>query len=300
MSLITNKVVAPNISALETIIAQQSSQIQQLTNLYSSQNEREFDQVTKQDAIISYDETTKKYRFEIQKPENDIYVYQIWKKNNTQLNNDRKYYYEKLGSWIDMFKISNRNLGFTPTTLIEIDKEEKDNSGNTIIKEHFYPSVLVDADREIRNGVEYCVMYYENKTISPLQGIVLEEMPKSGFFSGVRFDIDAGTPNIKEELYGKYLKADRSSDLIFNLSPNGVSIEGWDNSYYIKDMVNVDQYVIITIKRRNHSIERRYKLISYEHVIREIHVLHDGIKDEIPWIRDDQPIVINDPNCVVM
>jgi hypothetical protein len=181
MSIISNKVVSPNILSLEAIVQQQSTQIQQLTDLYSSQNEREFDQVTKQDVVISYDETNKRYRFEIQKPESDIYVYQIWKKN-AEINNDRKYYYQKLGPWIDHFKVHNEKENFTPTSLIEIDMEEK---------EYFYPSVLVDAGRQQRDGVEYCVLYFEDKKISPLQGIILEEMPKSGSFRGVRFDIDA-------------------------------------------------------------------------------------------------------------
>lgn len=201
MSIIANNIISRNISSLEYIIKQQSLQIQQLSNLYSFQNEREFDQVTKQNVVIFYDEVNKRYRFEIQKPENDIYIYQIWKKNNIQLNNSRHYYYEKLGNWINKFKISNLRYNFTPTTLIEIDIEEKDNSGNIITKEHFYPTVLIDASREIKNGIEYCVLYFENKTISPLQGIVLDEMPKSGIFNGVRFDIDSLTTDL-DNIYG--------------------------------------------------------------------------------------------------
>jgi hypothetical protein len=50
---------------------------------------RSYDQITKQSVSISFVEG--KYRFEIQKLENDVYMYQTWNKNNTELNSDSKY-----------------------------------------------------------------------------------------------------------------------------------------------------------------------------------------------------------------
>jgi hypothetical protein len=176
MSIITNQFFSTNISSLESITNQQSKQIQNLNNLYSK-NERQYDQVTKQSVNISYDETSQRYRFEIQKPENDIYIYQIWKNNNTQLNNNRNYYYVKLSDWINLFRINNEKCEFTPSTLIEI---------NTI----YYPTVMVDACIESKNGLDYCVLYFENKTINTLHGIILNEIPKTGQIPNVRFDID--------------------------------------------------------------------------------------------------------------
>jgi hypothetical protein len=168
---------------INNIVFEQSIQINELVN--KNFFKREYDQVTKQNVIISYDEIKKRYRFEIQKPENDVYLYQIWKKKNEVLNTNRKYYYEKLRDWVIKFKEHNVKYNFKPTTLIEIND--------------YFPTVLVDASIDTRDGIDYCVLYFENKTIKPLQGII-NEIPKSGLFSNVRFDIDAAESQITKKL----------------------------------------------------------------------------------------------------
>lgn len=258
MSLVTNNIIAPNIVSLDSNLKNQSSQIQKL-NLYSYQNERSFDQVTKQNVNISYNEITKRYRFEIQKPENDIHIYQIWKKNN-QLNNDRKYYYEKLRDWINKFKISLIKDNFTPTTLIEINEE----------KDHNYPTILVDAGIESRNGLDYCVLYFENKTIRSLQGIVLDEIPKSGTFNNVRFDIDASQydfnhkGSIPSKFYGKYgangfIKFDINSETIKVYSTNPTV---WINYIDFSDGQYVD-FLYISTTELNGNIANVETRLNY-------------------------------------
>ena len=92
MSLTVTNIISPNLVALQNTVSSQSVQLQQLIDLYSHQNEKSsFDQVTKQNIVISFDSLTSLYRFEIQKPENSVYMYQVWKKDNNTMNSSRKY-----------------------------------------------------------------------------------------------------------------------------------------------------------------------------------------------------------------
>lgn len=256
MSVFSNNVISPNISSLERIVGQQSSQIEQLINIYSSNNKREFDQVTKQKVNISYDETKKRYRFEIQKPENDIFLYQVWKKNNEQMNSDRVYYYEKLRNWIESFKIYLQKDNYTPTTLIEINNIH-------------YPTVLVDAGIEIRNDVDYCVFYFENKSIITN---VITDMPKSGLFDNVRFDIDdyaSANYTINDySLYGTY----SYNDEYFTVSKDQITWNSSSNSYesfYLNVYPNGND-IVIEITMRGHSTTYKYKLVPSDNKIYRI------------------------------
>ena len=98
MSIVANNISSKNIDLLENISNLQSYQIKKLKDIFSEKNNREYDQTTKQNVSISF--VGGKYRFEIKKPENDMYMYQVWKKNNTDLNSDRNYKYISLRDWI--------------------------------------------------------------------------------------------------------------------------------------------------------------------------------------------------------
>ena len=95
MSIFANNISSKNIVELENTVSSQSNKIQQLIDFYSDQTKRSYDQTTKQNVIVSFNSLTQRYRFEIQKneenKENDIFMYQIWKKNNDELNSDRMY-----------------------------------------------------------------------------------------------------------------------------------------------------------------------------------------------------------------
>jgi gluconate kinase len=187
MSIITSNIISTNISSLESIAVEQYKQIQQLTDLYSDQYNREFDQFTKQNVFVTYSIFTKTYRFEIRDSENDVHVYQIWKKNNNQLNSDRIYFRQTLRNWISKFNTLNVEKNYNPTTIIKMDIEEK----NGTIKEHIYPTVLIDARVEIVDGVEKCFFSFNNSLISPLDGIVVENFQPLGYYTNVRFDINS-------------------------------------------------------------------------------------------------------------
>ena len=167
MSITVNNIISPNIIRLQNIVTSQSSQLQQLIDLYSDKNKRSYDQTTKQNvSSISFDQSTQLYRFEIENKENEVFIYQVWKKDNSTLNSDRKYVYISLKSWINEFQAQ---LNFTPTTLIEI---------NNI----FYPTVMVDAVIEQNK----CVFYFDSRSI---KGSVVS-LPQNGSYNNVRFDID--------------------------------------------------------------------------------------------------------------
>lgn len=274
MSIIANNIFSPNILSLENTVMQQSSQIENLINIYSSENKRKFDQVTKQKVDISYDEIKKRYRFEIQKPENSIYVYQVWKKNNEKMNSDRIYYYEKLRNWIESFKISLEKYNFTPTTLIEIDNI-------------FYPTVLVDAGIEIRNDQDYCVFYFENKSIKT----IIDDMPKSGLRDNVRFDIDSdesyivgynydlvGSPWFPSNIYGMYShysdvyeNSNALSKAFFLIYPNAIYFRPYINTggWSIIDAHQNGSDTVIVVKHyldypyiTDNFIQYYYKLVT--------------------------------------
>lgn len=178
MSIVVNNITSNNITSLENIVSHQSLQIKQLTDLYSDKNKRSFDQTTKQNITrISFNPSTQTYRFEIEKNENDMFMYQVWKKNS-DLNSNRIYKYISLRSWISQFALNKKKSNFTPTTLIEI---------NNI----FYPTVMVDA--VIEN--DFCVFYFDSRTINnikqenSLQNLINTSYSNSNY-SNVRFDID--------------------------------------------------------------------------------------------------------------
>lgn len=165
MSIFSTNIKSYNISQLENNVSISSAKIQELIETFSDQNNISFDQTTKQNISISF--YNQRYRFEIQKPENKVFMYQVWKKNNEKLNLDRKYKYISLTDWISLF---NSKSNFKPTTLIEI---------NSI----FYPSVLTGAAIENNS----CVFYFETTEIENIQNI----LPKNGTYNNVRFDIDS-------------------------------------------------------------------------------------------------------------
>ena len=171
MSIFANNIVSPNIVSLENIVSSQSTQIQDLIDLYSNKKNRSYDQTTKQNAIISFDDSSKLYRFEIKKnqdnKENDVFMYQIWEKNS-EFNSDRKYQYVPLRYWIMEYNLNK----FTPTTLIEINNV-------------FYPTVMVKADVEGEN----CVFYFDSRSIYSSQPS--QPLPKIGSYNDIRFDIDS-------------------------------------------------------------------------------------------------------------
>ena len=180
MSITVNNITSKNIVALENIASNQSVQIKQLTDLFLEKNKRKYDQTTKQDVIISFSQ--EKYRFEIQKPENDVYIYQVWKKNNDSMNSQRKYKYLRLKNWITT--VFKNETNFTPTTLIEINN-------------NFYTAVLVDAkiEQKLVNNVmtDYCVFIFDTRPIISPSNRSLLSLPNSGSYKNVRFDIDSLT-----------------------------------------------------------------------------------------------------------
>jgi hypothetical protein len=182
MSIIANNVKSENIIALENIASTHSNQIGQLTDLFVNRNKRSYDQTTRQDVIISF--INGSYRLEIQKPENDVYMYQVWAKNNTDLNSERIYMNEKLIYWITNIFKNQKN--YTPTTMIEIEN-------------NFYPAVMVDAkiEHKLVNNVmtDYCVFYFKTNTITYQSDILKKTLPQSGYYTNVRFDIDDATSN---------------------------------------------------------------------------------------------------------
>ena len=179
MSIIVGNIISKNLISLQNTVISQSSQIQQLIDLYSDRNKKSFDQVTKQNIIISYNPLTSLYRFEIEKAENNVFMYQVWKKDNDAMNSSRKYLNISLKDWIN--NIYSQQINFTPTTLIEI---------NNI----FYPSVMVDAKVEQRLvggiNIEYCVFYFDTRQIIHPSNISIQNLPQSGSYTNVRFDID--------------------------------------------------------------------------------------------------------------
>jgi hypothetical protein len=146
---------------------------------------RNYDQVTKQDVSISFDSNTNRYRFQIKKPENDIYVYQVWEEENVYLNSIRNSYKQPLRYWIDTF-ITSKQKGFFPTTLIEI---------NNI----FYISILVDASIETVENDQYCILYFNNQNILKNNESISQNIPE-GDFTDVRLDIDANDFSIPSSI----------------------------------------------------------------------------------------------------
>jgi hypothetical protein len=172
MSIVANNISSKNIHLLENISNLHSYQIKKLKDIFSEKNNREYDQTTKQNVSISF--VDGKYRFEIKKPENNMYMYQVWKKNNTNLNSDRKYKYISLREWITGFNIAKKSENFTPTTSIELDNS-------------FYPTVMVDAKIEDDN----CIFYFDSSLIVNQSDISLYQLPQNGSYNNVRFDIDS-------------------------------------------------------------------------------------------------------------
>lgn len=168
MSIYSSNIRSNNIVQLENRVSYNSSKIQDLIDVFSDQTIISYDQTTKQNVSISFD--NERYRFEIQKPENQVFMYQVWKKNNEELNLDRKYKNISLRDWISLFK---SNSDFTPTTLIEI---------NNI----FYPSIMVGA--AIEN--DSCIFYFDITKIES-ENNIQNILPKNGSYSNVRFDIDS-------------------------------------------------------------------------------------------------------------
>ena len=105
MSIIVGNIISKNLISLQNTVISQSSQIQQLIDLYSDRNKKSFDQVTKQNIIISYNPLTSLYRFEIEKAENNVFIYQVWKKDNDAMNSSRKYLNISLKDWINNIKL---------------------------------------------------------------------------------------------------------------------------------------------------------------------------------------------------
>ena len=171
MSIVTNNIKSANIALLENISISQSNQIKKIKDIFSEKNKRSYDQTTKQDISISFVEG--KYRFQIKKneetnKENEVYMYQVWKKNNDELNSSRNYKYFSLRQWIMAFN-NTKTENFTPTTMIELNND-------------FYPTVMVDAKIEEDN----CVFYFDSSSIT---GSYVQ-LPQSGTYYNVRFDID--------------------------------------------------------------------------------------------------------------
>jgi len=193
MSIVANNISSKNIDLLENISNLQSYQIKKLKDIFSEQNERGYDQTTKQDVSISF--VGGKYRFEIKKPENDMYMYQVWKKNNIDLNSDRRYKYVSLRKWINMFNIAKKSENFTPTTLIELDN-------------NFYPTVMADAKIEGDN----CVFYFDSSLIVNTSDISLRQLPQNGSYNNIRFDIDDITN------YIQYFENNKSVNMYVSLT----------------------------------------------------------------------------------
>jgi hypothetical protein len=202
MSVYANNISSKNIDLLENISNLQSYQIKKLKDIFSEKNNREYDQTTKQNVSISF--VGGKYRFEIKKPENDMYMYQVWKKNNTDLNSDRKYKYISLRAWITGFNITEN---FTPTTLIELDN-------------NFYPTVMVDAKIEADN----CVFYFDSSLIVNQSDISLHQLPQNGSYNNVRFDIDDSTIQHYVNM-NLYLTTSTGTNLIFKSKLNFQNID---------------------------------------------------------------------------
>ena len=245
-------------STIENIVSSQSIQIQNLIDLNSDKNIRSYDQTTKQNATISFNELTQIYRFEIQKnQENDMFMYQVWKKNNLELNSNRIYMYKKLRYWISY--IFKKQSNFTPTTLIEINGL-------------FYPTVMIDATIED----DSCVFYFKTSSITNPQGIVLNTLPKNGTYNNIRFDID-DSPNPPSYLIGTWVyPLDASNTITINsdgtiiktggLIPGTYSAlytlsSGYDISFYnnilycigYTDFVQGQNSLILTYSTRNGS-----------------------------------------------
>lgn len=138
---------------------------------------RKYDQVTTQNVSITFDKISNIYRFVIKKPENVIYLYQIWDEENKEFNNDIYSFSERLRNWIDSFLVLKQNKGFNPTTIIEIN-------------DSVYISILVNASFESINNEDYCVLYFDGKNVSDNIGSISKNIPE-GEFSNVRFDIDS-------------------------------------------------------------------------------------------------------------
>ena len=166
MSLSASNIISPNLIALENTVSNQSSQIQKLIDVFQDKNNREYDYVTKQDVSVSF--IGDRYCFLVQKPENDVFMYQTWKKNNSEMNKKRKFLSKTLKYWINWF---NTKTNYTPTTLIEINN-------------NFYPSVLVEAKIENDN----CFLYFDSSQIKENQMQIA-----LGTYESVRFDIDYTT-----------------------------------------------------------------------------------------------------------
>ena len=221
MSLTVGNIISPNLVALQSTVLNQSTQIQNLIDLYSDLNKVSFDQVTKQNVVVSYDLTTQLYRFEIQTPENNVFMYQVWKKDNNIMNSSRKYFNIPLKDWIK--NIYGQQINFTPTTLIEINNV-------------FYPTVMVDAKVEQRlvEGIntEYCVFYFDTRQISHSTGITIQNLPQSGSYTNVRFDIDDSMGGI--EYSGFDYPNNNLSGQSFFIGDNHINVTiGSDRKMYI-------------------------------------------------------------------
>lgn len=172
MSLVTNNITSPNIVSIENRVNSQSNELKKLNDFYSDKNKRNFDQVTKQNVVISFDQTTQLYRFQIDNTqENNMFMYQVWKKDNIELNSNRKYMYISLRNWIAQI---NHEINFKPTTLIELNGLQ-------------YPSILVSAAVE----GDSCVFYFDSRRITYPKGTIITPIPFSGSYNNVRFDIDS-------------------------------------------------------------------------------------------------------------
>lgn len=175
MSLIAKNINSVNIQDLQKAVSDQTYKLSILSSENQNENVPEFAQITEQNVSITYDETSHRYKFQILTifpyPENKIYVYQVWKKNNDLMNGSRDFYYQSLRDWIGSFQVIKSEYNYLPTTLIEIN-------------ENYYQAVLVDA-----NVNEGSVLYFETKNIINLSNKVIDEIPKNGTFNNVSFNI---------------------------------------------------------------------------------------------------------------
>lgn len=237
-TLIADKIISPNIISLENITSSQSTQIDQLIDLYSKKNLRSYDQTTKQNVTISFNETNKHYRFEIPKnQENSVFMYQVWTKNNYNLNSNRIYKYVSLRNWIEMFKNAKN---FNPTTLIEINGT-------------FYPTVMTES--VIEN--DFCVFYFQVKEIN-YQGISAPSIPL-GSYTNVRFDIDS--INIQDLKFYKQLDLTMSIPVYTIFNGIKIDVTSCDNTNNL--LWKVNQFTTNTpIDISTINVNSNYQMVS--------------------------------------
>jgi hypothetical protein len=144
----------------------------------------EYDQIVKGNITIK--KTSKhNYRITFSKI-GKFLVYQVWDKDNTDLNSNRSVFYTSAKKWVDNFNDINKDLKqkkkplFTPTTVIEM--EDRDDN---------YAFVIHKAYLNSHGQVVFTVSTKEIKIESSnTSSKNLIKIP-CGKFNNVRFDIDA-------------------------------------------------------------------------------------------------------------